>query len=595
MTRQAQPQAQQRKPEPTKALKLFRSATLAGASGAALYASMPLSTGVEIHLVPAAALIGVAAGAAPLAAEGFRNLGDLFAILKARTPTGNKGTAGWASKNAVKADLVKGKGPYWGALKGKAILADFASNALTVGPAGSGKGVAVIQPSVLSIPDSKVVIDFKGELACVLGEALTARGERVIYLNIGEMWEERLGPSASYNPLNLIADNFWRPGGLQDVTADIRDIGLQLYPEPAGNAEGGGGKDDNRYFRDGSRSLIGFAIQACILVHGHEASLGHVQQMLNDRGSLLQHALWIAARLEQADGTLAEIPLENSPWAEIQDAADLANYRTYLRGLADSIARMMEGADARTFESFLTGAQQALASFDLTTRAHKCLSKSTFRFADLKDGPPTSVFLIADASRIESQKDALGLVQWCMAQELKRAPNKDRPVYVLADECTNFQISGLESLLTWGRGYGVRLHLVVQSLAAFRRVYGRDALSTLLSETEIKQFLPGQREPETLKLVEEMLGARSVIGESHRRDAKREFIGVDGASFSEEARALMTADEVRRTDKSILFIRRNKPLLIDQPPIAAIHPYRDLIGINPFHRKPYRKRMALRM
>ena len=588
-----QPQAPQKR-EPTKTEKLIRSALLAGASGAALFYSLPLTTGVEIHPLPAAAALGLAAGVAPFMAEALRNLAEWFGDQKAKTPVGHKGTADWSSRNAVKPDLTKGSGPYWGALKGKPIIADYASNALTVGTAGSGKGVGSIQPNVLSIAASKVVIDFKGELSCVLGDALRARGERVILLNIGEMWEDILGASDSYNPLGLIADNFERPGGLQDVTADIRDISLQLYPEPASNAEGGG-KDDNRYFRDGSRSLIGFAIQACILVSGHAASLGDVQQMLGDREALRQHALWIAGRLEQADGTTAEIPLETSPWAGSQNPADLANYHTYIRGLADSTARLMEGADTRTFESFLTGAQQALASFDLTTRAHKRLAKSSFRFANLKEGPPTTVFLIADASRIESQKDALALVQWCMAQELKRAPNKHRPVYVIADETTNFRISGLDSLLTWGRGYGVRLHLVVQSLSAFRRVYGKEALNTLLSETESKQFLPGQREPETLKLLEEMLGAKSVVGESFNRGGKREFFGVDGANLAEEARPLMTADELRRTDKTILLLRRNKPLLVDLPSIAAILPYRDLIAINPFHGTPYRKPVALRM
>ena len=583
------------KRERSKPEKLARSALLAGASGAVLFYTAPLASGVEIHLAPAAALIGLAAGAAPLAAEALRVVADMFADRKAKTPTGLKGTAGWASASSVKADLAKGAGPYWGAVGGKPIIADYASNALTVGPAGSGKGVGIMQPTILSIRADKVVVDFKGEHACVLSDALRVRGERVIHLNLGEMWEERLGPSDSYNPLNLIADNFWRPGGLQDVSGDIHDMSLQLYPEPASNGEGGGGKDDNRYFRDGSRTLIGFGAQAGVLVSGYEATLGDVQQMLNDRESLLQHALWIAGRLEQDDGTIAEIPLDQSPWAARQDPADLANYRVYLRGLAASVANLMSGGDTRTFESFLTGAQQALARFDLTTRAHKRLRKSSFRFADLKEGPPTTVFLIADASRIESQKDALGLVQWCMAQELKRAENKHRPVYVLADECTNFQISGLESLLTWGRGYGVRLHLVVQSLSAFRRVYGREALNTLLSETEVKQFLAGQREPETLKLIEEMLGARSVVGETHRRDGEREFFGVDGTNLAEETRALMTGDEVRRADKAILIIRRNKALLTDLPPVAAIHPYRDQIAVNPFHGKPFRLPVRLRM
>ena len=67
-------------------------------------------------------------------------------------------------------------------------------------------------------------------------------------------------------------------------------------------------------------------------------------------------------------------------------------------------------------------------------------------------------------------------------------------------------------MLTWGRSYGLRLHLIFQDLAAFERVYGKTALDTLLSETEIKQFLPGQRSPKTLELIsKQMLGDQSMM------------------------------------------------------------------------------------
>ncbi|MDJ0685157.1 MAG: type IV secretory system conjugative DNA transfer family protein [Alphaproteobacteria bacterium] len=571
--------------------RLISAALLVAGSIAVLHFFGPIKTGIELHLIPTLALIGVIAGGTTLGAELFRVLADFFGDKKARTPAGIKGAADWGTLKSVACDLCKGWGPYWGAIKGEAIFAEFASNALTLGPAGTGKGVGVIIPTILSIFGSKFVVDFKGELACMLARVLRERGEIVRILNIGEMWTDILGASDCYNPLNLIADNFWRPGGLQDVSGDTNDMSLQLYPEPSG----GGGGDDNKYFRDGSRKLIAFVIIIAVLIHGAKATLGHVQTMLEDREFLLQNALWVAGRLPQGDGSKAAMPIERSPWAPTQSDEDLKNFMTYIKGVASSTAALLQSDDSRTLDSFLTGAQQALARFDLTTRAHKYLSKSTFRFADLKTGKPTTVFLVADASRIESQKDALGLVQWCMAQELKRAEDKHRSVNVIADECTNFKLTGLGSLLTWGRAYGIRLHLIIQSLSAFRQTYGEETLNTLLSETEIKQVLPGQREPQTLKLVEEMLGARAVIAESDTRNADKEFFGMKGGSLSEDARPLMTADEIRRTDKAILFIRGNRPLLVDTPPVAAIHPFRDQIDINPFHGKPYRLPIRLRI
>lgn len=292
----------------------------------------------------------------------------------------------------------------------------------------------------------------------------------------------------------------------------------------------------------------------------------------------------------------AKMPLEDSPWIDRHDLEDVENYITYCRGLGAKAADLLGQEDSRAAESFLIGAQQALVRYNITTRAHKKTKRSSFRFADLKEGDaPTTVILIADASRSEAQKPLLGLLQWCMLQELKRHDNKHRPVYVIANEATNFYIQGLASLLTWGREYGIRLHIIIQSLSAFRRVYGQDTLNTLISETEIKQFLPGQRETETLDLIEKLLANQSVIARG-RRAGNHETSGrIEGEDLREDARPLMTADEIRRTDKTILILRRNKPLLLDLPPIAAIAPFRKMIGINPFHGKPFLRPVKLRI
>lgn len=555
----------------------------------------PVSYGGHINAPAALAALGAGLSAVALLSSGFKLLADVFVTIGARRPKGLKGTAGFVkSLRQIRRDLVKrGWGPYWGAFKGQEVIADYASNALTLGPAGTGKGVGCIQPTILSIRASKLVIDFKGELACVLARRLRRRGEIVRIVNLGDLWPERLGQSDCYNPLHIIADCFWRSGGLSDVSDDLHELGLQLYPEPAGDKS----KDDNRYFRDGSRNLITFAILICLLVYGYEATLAHVAELLNDRESLLRHAQWAAGRLETSgdgDGEPGGMPLHQSPWADRHDAPAIDVFAGYLRGVASGVADLLEANDSRTVDSFITGAQQALARFNVTTRAHKVTSSSTFRFADMKEGKrPVTVFLVADASRIEAQAAVLGLLQWCAFQELKRHENKHIPAFLIGDEATNFKIAGLDTLLTWGRGYGLRLHLVIQSFAAFERVYGKETLKTLLSETEIKQFLAGQREPETLKIIEAMLAEASHIVKGHRGTREKGFFGVDGYDYREEGRSLMTADEIRRTDKTILFIRANKPMLVDLPPIAAIRPWRRQIGINPFHGKKFLRPVKL--
>ncbi len=259
----------------------------------------PIIVGVEINGLSALVVGFLLASVAALLSDGFWYLGNVFERRSARTATGRKGTAGWVkSLDEISHDLIpEGWGPYWGTFRGKEVMADFASNALTVGTAGSGKGVGVVMPTILSNHESKTIIDFKSELSCCLARVLRERGETVHILNIGDVNADLLGPSAEYNPLCIIADDYWRSGGLMDVSDDIYELCMQLYPEPSGSGDGG---DDNRYFRDGSRDLIGFAVQMCVLVDGYGATLGDVALMLNDRESLLRHAKWACGRLEQS-------------------------------------------------------------------------------------------------------------------------------------------------------------------------------------------------------------------------------------------------------------------------------------------------------
>lgn len=243
----------------------------------------------------------------------------------------------------------------------------------------------------------------------------------------------------------------------------------------------------------------------------------------------------------------------------------------------------------KTFDSFISGAQQALAPFAFG-RLAPAMRRSTFSMNDLKEGDsPVNLFIVADASRMEAYKAYIGLIQWCAMTAIKRHPNKSRPVYFVMDEATNYKIHGLENLLTWGRSYGLRLHLIFQDLSAFERVYGRTALETLLSETEVKQLLPGQRSPKTLEMISKMLGEQSVMvaGLSRKKEA-----GCH-EQMSESARPLMTPDEVRRSPYGLLLVRSAPPALIEPISYAQIHPWRKQAGINPFHGKPFLKRVRL--
>lgn len=288
--------------------------------------------------------------------------------------------------------------------------------------------------------------------------------------------------------------------------------------------------------------------------------------------------------------------IEESPWIDKHSPEDVENYIKYFRGLATSVTDLLDDGDARNYGPFLSGAQQAVERYNITTRAHKMTKRTTFRFSELKDGDqPVTIFIIPDVSRLKAQKPLMELLQYCMFQEIKRHKNKHVLVHYIGDEANNQNIRNLDELMTWGRSYGLRFQLYIQNYIAFKKMYGSEALATLKSECEITLYLPNQREPETLASIEKTLGNQSIVAQGRNGNNETLHYRIGGYDYREDAQALMTGDEIRRTDKAILIIRRNKPMLVELPPIAAIHPFRDMIDVNPFHGKPWFLPIRLRL
>jgi type IV secretion system protein VirD4 len=326
-------------------------------------------------------------------------------------------------------------------------------------------------------------------------------GETVRILNPAGLWQDIIGAGDCYNPLDIVVDDLERAGGLRDVPDDLREQCAQILPEPA-NSDG-----DNTYWREGSRSCISMAMILESMIEGRDATLSSVALLIQDRQALEHNLRWVVG-VDLEDKPLPEgpMPIESCAWAQIHDAADLAQFIQWVRAQAKSLLSLMRTGESRTFDSFISGAQQALAPFAFG-RLAPAMRRSTFSMNDLKSADkPTSLFIVADASRMEVYKSYIGLIQWCAMTAIKRHANKAVPVYFIMDEATNYKIHGLTSLLTWGRSYGLRLHLIFQDISAFENTYGRTAVETLLSETEIKQFLPGQRSPRTLALIRQLLG-----------------------------------------------------------------------------------------
>lgn len=583
-------------PNPSKQSRIIPAFLLGGGSWLVLdYYGYPPQVWFY-HPVTGAAAVLFAAAALTASADILKLFARFIGWRAANKPKGLKGTASFIkSLRELRGELCEGWGPFFGAYKGAPIIADFESSALIVGPSGSGKNVCSYQPCAMAMPHvSKAFIDFRSNQTPVLLKPLKARGERIAVFNLGGVNAEHIPGSTLYNPTCVIADDFWRAGGLLDIVEHASGMCLWLYPDPGGE----GGKNDNQYFRDGSRTLILVALFLCVLVKGNKATLGDVLALLNDRQRFLKECQWAAGRLSQAGSDEpAEMPIWESPWVGVHDPTDVQCFIDWFRGQASGVADLLESPDDRTYQSFVTGAQQALFVFNDTTHAARIFQNSEFRFGSMKDGKrPTTVFFCIDPNKIVTQSRILGLLTYCMLVELRRHPDKQRPVYIFADEVSNIEWPGLGSLITWARSYSTRFFFYLQNFPAFAAAHSEETLRTLQSECEIQIFLPNQREPDTLAYLEQKLGSASIVVKGNRANTESGPFALDGFDLREEGRALLDKDEIRRLDgKGLLFIRNKKPLLVDLPSIAEISPWRKKMGIDPFFGKKFLKPIRLRI
>ncbi len=504
--------------------------------------------------------------------------------------TGHAGQAGWASYKDIKKHLTRNKtGAFWGMLPNSktGLFFGYDSCAMTFAPSGSGKGIYTVVTNILSILHSKICPDFKGELACMLKKTLEARGEVVRILNAGGLFTDILGETDRYNPLDLITDDLTQAGGIRDVSSDLQGMCEQLLPD----AETG--RHMNSFFDDGARDLIALAIVFEVMVDLYDADLSAVALLIENRQRFEDMCRWVVGvDIEDKPHPDGAFPIEKTEWAQNHDAQDVEEFAKFTRAIAHNLLTLMSGSESRTYDSFATSAQQALRPFAFG-RLAPAMKKSTFRMSDLKEGKKaTTLFIVSDASRMEVFEKYTGLMLYCCTTVLKRHENKKRLVFLIADETTNYLVKGLIELLTWCRSFGIRVHIIFQELKAFERKYGEGSVNTLLSETEVKQILPHQRSPEALELIERLLGDQPIMTYNASYNAGEEG---HGQTLTEAGRPLANSDEIRRTTQGILFVRQLKPILFEPVSYAEIHPWRDQVGINPFHGKPFRKKIKLRL
>ena len=164
----------------------------------------------------------------------------------------------------------------------------------------------------------------------------------------------------------------------------------------------------------------------------------------------------------------------------------------------------------------------------------------------------------------------LWLVKRIMDREIHRAAARNKGTLktltsVYFDEFTAFgKLPGIEDNLKTMRSKGAAFHVSVQNLANGRSVYGRDVWESIQGTFGQQVYLLERLSEEDRRWLARTLGYETVVGYS-RSSSKSGFLsGSEGEGEREEARFLLSAEEMREVKKGETVV-----ILDGKPPVRT--------------------------
>ncbi len=271
----------------------------------------------------------------------------------------------------------------------------------------------------------------------------------------------------------------------------------------------------------------------------------------------------------------------------MQDSLHIAMCSDVLSGdlarMAKDLLRKLEATNTEHWDSFCEGAVQVLDIYSESGDLAESTSTCDFYYGELKE-TDCKIYEIVDPSRMEVFAPWLGLVHWCVLDELLTS-NSRKEVFLMLDEASNFKVSGLVEKLTILAGYQCRVMVILQSFSAFEKTYSKLDLEILLDQCETRIWLKVQ-DDKVAERISKSLGHKTLVNTQHN-------LGHDShdraqENFGEMTRRLMTPDEIMKTPHAIIQIRGKSPILGDMIGYDAVKPWNKwakpntLYGNKPF-------------
>lgn len=445
------------------------------------------------------------------------------------------GSARWGNrKDLEKAKLLTGKGIVLGRTEdGQWITYDGPAHAEVVAPSRSGKGVGIIVPTLLNVPDSVLVHDIKGELW-----ALTAG------------WRKRFSYVLRFSPAEKETCRFNPLFEVRKGEYEVRDVQniTDLIVDPDGK-----GKPDH-WSKEGDSFLV----------------------------AVVLHVLYA-----ERDKTLAGVAyFLNHPDRAVDDTLNIMLTTRHLGDSTHPVVAMGARAMMNKSDNERSGVYSTARSFFnlyLDPIVAAATSESDFRIADLRQAEyPVSLYLVAPPSDKSRIRPAFRLLFTQILTRLTEKVGDERNVHRLLlalDELPAMgKLAQFQEGLGFYAGYGIKVLMASQSENQKTDIYG--PTNTLSDGAHIKVYYAPNTEATAEKISKE-LGDKTELVQQKNYGGHRlsTMFGHVMVSTNEITRRLLTAGEVRELppDDELILVAGNPPVRAKKGYYFADAPFKDMV------------------
>ena len=489
------------------------------------------------------------------------------------------GTARWANKkDLVKAGLLQNKGgmvlgqladadvfPAYDKTRDSIILHQKKPsqkiiqsgiyNTNVAAPTRSGKGVSIVQPTILSYPGSMIILDFKGESFDITSGYRSKFGKIYRWAPTGETGHH-------FNPLDEI------PSG--EEAFSFGNLIADILTTPAS----GGGNATSEHFQVGAKDILTGVILHCKFSDWKNKSLPGCVEFL-----------------AQGDPTN---PDNNKYLWDLMISSDHGDEVIH-QAIVES-ARAQRNRPSDEGASMLSTVNNALAVFK-DPIIKRNTAESEFYVDEFEETKrPITLYLTIQYRDVERIAPLIRMFVLLFSRKFTggetSANNRkfEVPILFLLDEFDKLgKMDELERNMGIHNGFGIHYLLIYQSLNQLSKIYGKEHSFLAHCRNSIF-FAPGSGEVDSAELISKVCGKESISRTNISYSGGKAQVGYSNKNISsqDQERNLINADEIMKLplDQAILLCQGLPPYICKknvyyEDPIFSVRAYNPKKNTNP--------------